>query len=484
MKTKSITIVVGIVIFFSLYSCKEDAIPEFAEYPYVLLTGITDIKSDGANFHANITNLGNQEIIDYGFAWEQGLTEPTIYSVIKSFGHEAAIGEFAYRASADLEKGLTYSVRAYIKTNEVIVYSNILKFISQGGLPPEINSFYPDSGSAGKIIKIIGKNFSSILNNNKVNFGLVQANVVKASIDTLIVQCPDISETQSVDISVEVAKKIHFSNSKFKLIYPWEKINDFVCGGRMFSSSCVLDSMGYTVLGNLRGSTCSAKNLWQFNSRTKEWLQLKDFPSMEREHATSFSANNLIYFGMGFNSNTFKYYNDLWAYNPLTDEWFAKSVFPGEESYQITSFVINNTVYLYSYAYSTNEFWKYYPISDTWQKINNIIQTPWVTFTTSYEGIGYLITEEGQIWQFNPSTESLILLIDLNQKKRINDGFRIGSILYLIVDNYLKSYDLKNGYQINIKYPCGSYPHINLAFTDRAYLSPALSLDCWEFYPR
>jgi hypothetical protein len=210
----------GFLLYLAFYSCKKDATPEPTDYPFIILSEVKDITSEGTTFNANITNLGNQRILDYGFVWNDSTSKPTINSIIKSFGNNASLGEFNYRANFDLERGKTYNVRAYVKTDKVIVYSNVRSFISGGCLPPIINEFYPDSGSIGRVVTIIGKNFSSKLTNNKIYFGLIQANVVKCNSDTLLVQCPNTLQTIITNISLEVANQQSISQMTFKLINP------------------------------------------------------------------------------------------------------------------------------------------------------------------------------------------------------------------------------------------------------------------------
>ena len=475
------------MFFIAFYSCKKDAVPESTDYPYVILSDIHEITSDGATFKANITNLGNQVITDYGFVWNDSTTKPTTNSIIKSFGTNPSSGYFKYEVTYNLEKGKTFSVRAYVKTDKVIVYSNVCSFVSKGCLPPVITEFSPTSGSAGSLITIIGKKFGSKSNYNKVYFGENLASIVKVYSDTLLVQCPNSSQSGAVKIGLEVAKQKINSTSDFNLIYPWSRTNDFIGGKRFASSFCVMNNFGYTSLGEMQsGSTYSANNFWQFSFDTKVWSQRKDFPALERSYATAFSANDLIYFGLGINLDNLTRFHDLWAYDPFTDVWAQKTNFPGEQFYNMNNFVINDTVYFYSYSYSDNEFYIYFPKTDTWQKQNEITQIPWITFSCSYNNKGYLIAENGDIWQFDPISKSFIKFGKIANVYSIEEGFCIGDVIYVreSAGMEMKSFNLKNCYQSIISSPCNTFSDIIFAFQNKAYISPVYSTDFWEFYPR
>ena len=481
---KSNPIYIVFLLFIIFYSCKKDAVPEPTDYPFVILSEVNNITSDGATFNANITNLGNQKILDYGFAWNDSTAKPTINSIIKSLGNNPSLGKFSYKVNSDLEKGKTFNVRAYIKTDKFIVYSNISSFISEGCLPPVITKFYPDSGSAGRIITIIGKNFSSRLNNNKVYFGTNLANVVKANSDTLLVQSPNTSQSLSVKIELEVAKQKITTSSYFKLIYPWLKTTDFIGGKRFASSYCVLNNYGYTTLGEMQwGSTYLAKNFWQFSFDTQQWSQRKDFPASEREYATSFSANGNVYFGLGvYLEGITKRYNDLWSFNPKTNEWTQKANYPGGQEYWMSNFVINDTVYLYSYE--GNEFWIYFPLIDSWQKQNTMAQIQQLAFCISYKNKGYLVGRNGDIWQYNPISKNFIKYGEITNVYNLMEGFCIDGIIYVRGSDNFKSFDINTKYQYTISCPCNTFSDIVFAFQHKAYISPVYSTDFWEFYPR
>ena len=57
-------IIIAASLFFT--NCERDAEVQPKEYPYVITNSPT-VNSNGAEFSADITNIGNQEILKYGF---------------------------------------------------------------------------------------------------------------------------------------------------------------------------------------------------------------------------------------------------------------------------------------------------------------------------------------------------------------------------------------------------------------------------------
>ena len=67
-----------------------------------------------------------------------------------------------------LKNNTEYFVRAYLITDNVIVYGNMLSFNSKGSLGPNLLNIEPNNGVWGDTIQIKGKNFSYVNASNKV----------------------------------------------------------------------------------------------------------------------------------------------------------------------------------------------------------------------------------------------------------------------------------------------------------------------------
>ncbi|MEQ9167308.1 MAG: hypothetical protein RLO12_13715 [Fulvivirga sp.] len=63
-----LNITLSVFILLLLVTCtKEDEV--FREYPRLKTLPVVDISEEGATFSAQILELGNQDIIEYGFVW-------------------------------------------------------------------------------------------------------------------------------------------------------------------------------------------------------------------------------------------------------------------------------------------------------------------------------------------------------------------------------------------------------------------------------
>jgi IPT/TIG domain len=479
-----LTHIVFLLLIITSLSCKKDAVPE-TDYPFVILTEINDINKDGAAFHGNISNYGNQEIVDYGFIWEESPTKPTLNNIIKSFGHKTKAGKFSCRVNYDLEKDITYCVRAYVKTDKIVVYSNILLFKSKGCLPPVITMFYPDSGSC--LITIIGKNFSSKLANNKINIGTVQANAVKYSIDTLFIQCPYNIETYSGNIRIEVAKQYTESNLKFTFIDPWLDIGYFPGGPRYGSFSFVIDYKGYSGSG-MNLDYFAPLELWEFNSILKEWKTKSFFPGPPRYDASAFELNGKGYVCFG-NDPDYNDLKDIWEYNPINDQWQQKTDFPGNLWVSQSVLIMNNKAYFIN---KSCELWCYNPISDAWSLIKESLGFSKLKVAHEYNGFGYLLSGDGKIWKYNPINNDVQLYFELPVTSMsgaaLIKGFYLKNIFYFATKPYWIGFDIQTGSTFFFNnWPFNSSYMINnlFCFEEKVYMtSGEEDTGFWEFYPR
>jgi hypothetical protein len=220
MEKKIVSMYVSL-FFFILFSCNEDY-EEMRDFPKVNTHKVLEINSDGATFHASIKLRNNPKIDKHGFVWSttQGVPvvgRPDLNSEV-SFPGSPANNTFSVRISAALEKGAEYNVRAFVTVNELVVYGDIIKFLSQGSVAPIVNDYNPKSGTWGDTINFTGKYFSTVPTQNVVRFNVSTANVVFAS-DTLIkVRVPSVLNGSEAEIRLSVAGNI--SNSVLKFAYP------------------------------------------------------------------------------------------------------------------------------------------------------------------------------------------------------------------------------------------------------------------------
>jgi N-acetylneuraminic acid mutarotase len=90
------------------------------------------------------------------------------------------------------------------------------------------------------------------------------------------------------------------------------------------ATTFVIGTKAYLVSGNN-----NLDNVWEFNSETKAWKQMKDIDrdehseDVQRVHAVSFVIDGLGYISTGVNGLGSE--REVWEYNPTKDDWREKT---------------------------------------------------------------------------------------------------------------------------------------------------------------
>ena len=119
-----LSLLIGIFV-----SCNETDISR--DYPRVETLPVTNISSAGAALNAEIVSRGGYNIISYGFAWQARGDAPKINSVsnvIRVLGNLQE-NTFSAEIEEDLTIGTTYYVRAFVETDDYIIYGPSVPFI-------------------------------------------------------------------------------------------------------------------------------------------------------------------------------------------------------------------------------------------------------------------------------------------------------------------------------------------------------------------
>ncbi len=417
-----------LVVFF--YSCQEDTLPGKTDYPFLTINNVTGISSQGAEFTANIINLGNQEIIDYGFVWDDSIPKPSINNDHKSLGVKPAIGKMTFDIKNGLRSGVNYHVRAYIQTDKYIVYSDITEFESKGSNPPKINNFTPLTGSMGTVVKITGENFTCNSNKILVMFGSLTAKVDSSSENAIYMKVPKTLVSDSVKISVKVAGMTAVSDTYFSLYYPWLRKGNYDLfnpvtysySDIILPSSFILQNKAYLI-----GANSMVLNI--YNADTDSWTNNINLPEYSGSYPNAFEVN-----GKGY----ILIYNDLWEYDPSTGKWISKKSYPGTSTRFTYSFCSENNAYVGD-CYYNNKLWQYNSITDTWIEMASypgVSDYPWGCFSFSVNNRGYVGTNRDgysiQFWEYNPESNNWVKKSDYPSTAYSKfSHFVIGSKAYL-----------------------------------------------------
>ncbi len=489
--------IILILLLFFIFGCEKQ--PQFHErpYPFIELKDVADIDGGGATLKAELFCKGNSEIMEYGFIIGLQIT-PTIEDRKISFKGDINNYIFEKRIENDLLAEHHYYVRAFVKSKEYLVYSNEKEFISKGCKKPEIFEINPNSGTPGKIITISGNYFSEYSINNIVKFGNVDASVIYASIDTLIIRCPDMNASQ-INISVNVAGQEVLSSYSFDVISPWNKLVNFPGGNRFYGAYFTIGDKGYTTLGIYANNILdrAPADLWEYDLNEKLWNRRQSFPGELRSNTINFSVEGKGYIGLGMNSSYQSLY-DLWEYDPTTDNWKEMLEFPRKIDIPFfqAHFVVNNRLFLIPTLFTDLEVWVFDPLENNWTDVYSEEFEKYKIFQEGFSlnNTGYFIetlyseisNKEGIVlWRYDDLINEMSAEDTILTSRRIEPcSFNIENKLYLsIPDGKLIEYDLNNKLTYVYKHSSdNSMYNFKFIFGDKAILNNSESNEVYEFY--
>ncbi len=199
-------------------ACQKDS--ETRGFPEVTTLADLVITEDGVLVSAEVKQSSASEIVEYGVVYiPESLDEKENYEKIAITGDPGG-SYFSVQIDRNLVAGLSYAVKAYVKTSDRIIYGNQLSFISKGSKSPELTDFYPKEAYVGDTIIISGRYFASKNEDNIIYFGKSQA-VPFFSCDTILkVIVPLLSASENILLVVQVAEKETASKDSFSLKQP------------------------------------------------------------------------------------------------------------------------------------------------------------------------------------------------------------------------------------------------------------------------
>lgn len=206
-----------IYLLIILTECEEAEVTP-RDYPRLITEAPTENSADGATFNASFRFRGDFEIRSYGFTWRT-VPDPNIINsdrVVRT-GNLPSDG-FSETISSALEEGTQYYVRAFVQTDEYLVYGQNITFVSQGSQAPIISSISPNRAAVGDIITIKGERFSYRRDQNIVAFNNELAGITLATDTLLQVRIPETLTDAESEISITIFGNKTVSTTKFELI--------------------------------------------------------------------------------------------------------------------------------------------------------------------------------------------------------------------------------------------------------------------------
>jgi hypothetical protein len=461
----------------------------------VIQDEISEISETGITVKSEVISSGDYETEDFGFVIGENPIPVLTSRKISLKAVQDNPDNVTFRIDNDLATGRKYYIRAYIKTNSYLIYSNEKSFYSKGSMTPRIDHLSVTSGIPGTVVTITGDYFSETKGNNIVHFGELRANIVSENRNTIVVQCPNNKATVEVAVSVQVAGHSGFATPAFTLVYPWTPLADFPGGARFWSSSFTIGANGYVTLGMTNAGNYATKELWEFNSGTNLWQELPPFPGDARNLAIDFTIGNSGYIGLGAGANVATL-TDLWEFNPIANSWTKKADYPGStfSDHVYPHFVINDKLYMYT-GFNKFELWTYDPGMDQWTQLptDDRMKTHYITEGFSAGNSGYFIEQTGSdwgartviLWQYNPVINEIVKIDSIPTVSTYIEpcSFNIGRKLFLSGrDKLLIEYDMDSKLTFYHNHPSDHEMfNFRMVFNDKAILNSSETTQVNEF---
>jgi len=162
----------------------------------------------------------------------------------------------------------------------------------------------------------------------------------------------------------------------------WNQKSSFPGDGRNHPAMVVVNNKIYMGCGG--NGNGNLGDWWEYDILTDVWTQKSDIIGNNRHHPFYFGIDDYAYVGFGHgsdpgpgsNPSSSSYiYNDFYKYDPASDAWIQLTDFPSEARVAGTQFSYDGNGYILSGdgddhgPLSSGEFWKYNPLTDTWNQL-------------------------------------------------------------------------------------------------------------------
>lgn len=341
---------------------------------------------------------------------------------------------------------------------------------------PEITDVTPQEGTWNDEVTILGRNFGSGLEENIVRFGEIEASVVSASSEKVVVRVPNKLDVKSSTVSIQVKtvdNLVATAANPFLLLDP--VISSFSPGEGKGGDIITINGQGFNPESNLvqfgqftasivsntadqlqvqlppnliDGSevliSVSVGELIANSSETftlkGPWRKVAEFPGHLKAEPVAFAIVNSGYVGLGTE-------NSLWKYDPPTDVWSERAPFNlSKTSKDMIAFVLDGKAYAgignVGWNKYSNRLSAYDPLTDSWS--GEVASYPGdaleAAVSFSIGGKGYVATGNTnsgsgsrQLWLYEPNTNSWNNKADLPGESRSQStAFTLNNKAYLI----------------------------------------------------
>ncbi|HPG11316.1 MAG TPA: kelch repeat-containing protein [Chitinophagaceae bacterium] len=212
------------------------------------------------------------------------------------------------------------------------------------------------------------------------------------------------------------------TESNDDLVGNWSRLYEFEGVGRTEAVTFTINNIVYVGSG-FDGSN-RLNDFWSFDKSTGTWTSIKPFPGDARNSAVAFAINGKGYVGTGIDENATKL-KDFWEYDPIANNWTQVADFGGTARYGAVAFSIGGKGYVCS-GYDGNylkDLWEYDPTTNSWVQKSSLYGSKRSGATAFvYNDKGYVLTgfNNGSylndFWAYDPTTDSW------TEKRKISDA--------------------------------------------------------------
>ena len=213
---------------------------------------------------------------------------------------------------------------------------------------------------------------------------------------------------------------------------------------------------GYIVFGQ-NSQNINTNSLYEYDPILNAWASKANFPGPGRSNGFSFSINDRVFAGGGYNGTSTFF--DFAEYIPDSNIWVSRANFPGTGTRGSKGASLNGKGYVVGGTYNrsipySNQMWEYDPITDNWtQKAN--IPSGATSGAVFFNADSLLFITHGHnstsmhsnLWAYNPATNTWTQKTSFPGQARLNGtSFEInGKIVVggghqLVTTNVLNDY--------------------------------------------
>lgn len=475
-----------LLIALILVSCaKEKDFPVAVDYP-ILSTQSVIVMDGGIKVDANVLNIGNTPITEYGFSF-RATTGSTwvVFDSKKIVGTTTPDATYSAVLTADMEPGKTYNVRAYAIAGKYTAYGEPITFKGVKSQAPVITDFTPKEGLDGTLITITGENFSYSKNLVKVKIGNADAAIVETTSDKIIVKSPPVSYAGSFPIQVTIQDQQVVTSDKYKIVGPYlthlsskaAKVGDEITlhGDYLLTPKsgtapvtvkihdriCFIKSHTEKEITILVPPLDNSYYNWPASIEVTGWnRRVILYDALTVSTATAFKPASVAPSGVGTLSahmpsfvvgdKAYLFANDRFiSYNIGDNTWLPGTAFAGESRTNSVVAQVGNKAYILGGKSGYTELrdvWEYNITANTWSRKTDLPFTLHSATSFVLNDMIYFFSRHHNsapsvLWRYNPASQEVVKLNKFpNAVTDVGFSFTIDDKVYVMTGSALSLY--------------------------------------------